>query len=101
MDRDKVIVQICSCSNCVMKGAMGIATAVGSLKKLQKKLDFDRGITIEHVKYIPLDDNADVDVVKKMHMKDAPVVKVGEDIIVSATTDMVMTMVVSYCKGER
>lgn len=93
----KVTIQICSCSNCVMSDAMGIGSAVNSLRKLEKQLEFKKGIFIEHTNYIPVENNGECSN-KKMHTNLSPVVKVGDDIITEATTDVVMSAVVAHCK---
>lgn len=98
--KETITIQICSCSNCVMSGAMGISTSVDSLRKLQNQLEFEKSIIIEHVNYIPVD-NSQESMSKKMHTKLAPVIKIGEEIITSASTDTVMSTMVSYCKGNK
>lgn len=71
-------VQVCVCTECVMRGAMSIIESIESLNDVKDTLGMERGIVIETVSNIDVDGH------------DCPVVRVGDIFIKNATTQTVM-----------
>lgn len=76
-------VQVCVCTECVMKGAMDIIESIESLNDVKDTLGMERGIVIEHVSKLP----------KVPHA--CPAVMVGEVLIENATTQTVMAEILN------
>ncbi|WP_165445423.1 NAD(P)H-dependent oxidoreductase subunit E [Bacilliculturomica massiliensis] len=82
-------VEICVCTECVMKGAMELAESVESLKKVKKHLDYEGEIYIDMEKCLG----------ESKHGEDSPLIAVDGELIKNADSETVMEKIVEKMKA--
>lgn len=81
-------VEVCVCTECIMKGAMDIIESIESLNDVKDVLDLTRGIFIETVHCIG----------EAKHGMKSPIVNVGGVMIEKANTETVMSQILLMTK---
>ncbi|WP_312642838.1 NAD(P)H-dependent oxidoreductase subunit E [Hydrogenoanaerobacterium sp.] len=86
----KLIVEVCVCNECVMKGAMDIIESIESLKKLKVQLRFNTQIQIEMNKCLG----------ETKHGLQSPLIKVNGELIEKADSETVMAKVIGLASQD-
>ncbi len=81
----KIIVEVCSCSKCVMMGSMDIISSIESLKKLKSQLRLHAQIEIVECKCIGPCRDRDC----------SPVVRINGKELTNATSEVVMSNIIA------
>ncbi|MEF9919008.1 MAG: NAD(P)H-dependent oxidoreductase subunit E [Eubacterium sp.] len=81
-------IEVCVCTECVMKGAMDIIESIESLNDVKDILELTRGIVIDTVKCIG----------EAKHGLQSPIVCVGGHVIENAKTETVMAQILEMTK---
>lgn len=86
----KLVVEVCVCTECVMKGAMEIIESIESLKKLKVQLRFNTQIQIAMNKCLG----------DTKHGAQSPLVKINGDIMERANSETVMAKIISMAQKD-
>lgn len=86
----KLIVEVCVCTECVMKGAMDIVESIESLKKLKVQLRFNTQIQIEMRKCLG----------EAKHGMDSPLVRINGDLLQKASSETVMAKIIGLASQD-
>lgn len=81
-------VEICVCTECVMKGAMELADSVEGLKKVKQHLGYEGEIHIDMDKCLG----------EAKHGEDSPLIAVDGELIRNANSETVMEIIVGKMK---
>ena len=88
-EKKEVKVELCVCTECVMKGAMELADSIESLKKVKKYLGYDGDISIEMDKCLG----------ESKHGEDSLVLVVDGEWITHGDSETVMEKIVAKLRG--
>jgi len=80
---EKLEINVCVCSACVMQGAMDIIDSIESLNDIKDITNIDCELVINPVKCIGLPN----------HGKQSPVVQIGDTVITNANMETVMSYI--------
>lgn len=83
-------VEICVCTECVMKGAMELADSVESLKKVKKHLEYEGEIFIQMDKCLG----------QAKHGQESPLIAVDGELLRNADSETVMEKIVEKMKAH-
>lgn len=86
----KLIVEVCVCTECVMKGAMDIIESIESLKKLKVQLRFNTQIQIVMNKCLG----------EAKHGTASPLVKINGELLERANSETVMAKIIGMAQKE-
>lgn len=81
-------VEVCGCTECVMKGAMELADSIESMKKVRNSLGYDGHICVTMDKALG----------NSRHGDDSPLVAIDGEIIRNADSETVMEKIVEKMK---
>lgn len=87
----KLVVEVCVCTECVMKGAMEIIESIESLKKLKVQLRLNTQIEIEMSKCLG----------EAKHGASSPLVRIGGDLLERADSETVMARIIGAASSAR
>ena len=86
----KLVVEVCVCTECVMKGAMDIIESIESLKKLKVQLRFNTQIQIVMSKCLG----------EAKHGAFSPLVKINGELLERANSETVMAKIIGMAQKE-
>lgn len=84
-------VEICVCTECVMKGAMELADSIESLKKVKKHLDYEGDICLVMDKSLG----------EAKHGDESPLISVDGELIKNADSETVMEIIVGKMQEDK
>ena len=87
----KLIVEVCVCTECVMKSAMDIIDSIESLKKLKVQLRFDTQIEVKMCKCLGDAKHGDL----------SPMVRINNEVLERANSETVMARVIGLVSREQ
>ena len=86
----KLNVEVCVCTECVMKGAMDLIESIESLKKLKVQLRFNTQIQIEMNKCLG----------EAKHGLQSPLVKINDELVEKADSETVMAKIIALASQD-
>lgn len=87
----KILVEICACTECVMKGAMDLEESIEDLKKLKTQLKISAPVKVEINKCLG----------EGKHADKSPLVMVNGELIENANSETVMAKIMSLSAEEQ
>lgn len=84
-------VEVCGCTECVMKGALELADSIDSLKKVKKFLGYEGDIRL----------SMDKSLGSPKHGEEAPLIAIDGELLTNADSETVMEKIVEKMKAEQ